>query len=371
MVSPRYKLTCDIFIVIFYLRCHLLLLLDYPTIAALCLFCNSSDQKLSRVPAFSSLVLFGSYHSNRCEAALRSGGVTVARYFSALKMGKRAKMSLGHNETPLSASIKKAKTTKATLEETEKATASLLQSWAAHSHASFHDFSPEDAKAIRRALLNWYRKHRRKLPWRGDVPPYNGSTAKSKTPATNAKHLKVEAQTDVRSFFLPKLNNGSSQQDDAEAASTAKTTETPGKKGSTTNVTAYGIWVSEIMLQQTRVEAVIPYYLKCKLGFYVMFTTERRELGHPSPRLFLKNSHRCSCLFLLVESVLCVGMERFPTVHALAAASEEDVNAHWAGLGFYRRARLLHQGAKTVVKKFNGIVPSTVEDLLSVDGIGR
>jgi A/G-specific adenine glycosylase len=64
-------------------------------------------------------------------------------------------------------------------------------------------------------------------------------------------------------------------------------------------------------------------------------------------------------------------MEKFPTVHALAAASEEDVNAHWAGLGFYRRARLLHKGAMTVVKKFNGVVPSTVEELLTIDGIGR
>jgi A/G-specific adenine glycosylase len=64
-------------------------------------------------------------------------------------------------------------------------------------------------------------------------------------------------------------------------------------------------------------------------------------------------------------------MDKFPTVHALAAASEEDVNAYWAGLGFYRRARLLHQGAKTVVKTFNGVVPSTVEELLTIDGIGR
>jgi len=64
-------------------------------------------------------------------------------------------------------------------------------------------------------------------------------------------------------------------------------------------------------------------------------------------------------------------MERFPNVHSLATASEEDVNGHWAGLGFYRRARLLHQGAKTVVEKFNGIVPSTVEELLLLDGIGR
>lgn len=274
MVSPRYKLNCGIFIISFYLRFHLLLLLVYPTIAAICLFCNCSDQKLSRVATFSSLVLLGSHHSNRCEAAICGGGVTVARYFSTLQMGKRAQMSPERNETPLSASIKKAKTTKAALEETEKATASLLQTWAAHSHASFHDFSPEEAKAIRCSLLNWYREHRRKLPWRGDAPPYNGSTAKSKTFATTPKHRKVEGQTDVRSFFLPKHDNGSSQQGDSEAASTAENAQAPETKGSITNVTAYGIWVSEIMLQQTRVEAVIPYYLKCKLGLYVIFTNE-------------------------------------------------------------------------------------------------
>ena len=81
------------------------------------------------------------------------------------------------------------------------------------------------------------------------------------------------------------------------------------------------------MLQQTRVEAVIPYWLKW--------------------------------------------MNSFPTVYDLASATDEEVNSHWAGLGFYRRARLLHAGAKRVVEEYNGVVPNTVEELMKVEGIGR
>lgn len=64
-------------------------------------------------------------------------------------------------------------------------------------------------------------------------------------------------------------------------------------------------------------------------------------------------------------------MKRFPTVHDLADASEEEVNAHWAGLGFYRRARLLHKGAKKVMEQYNGQLPQTVDELMKIDGIGR
>lgn len=91
-------------------------------------------------------------------------------------------------------------------------------------------------------------------------------------------------------------------------------------------VSAYGVWVSEVMLQQTRVEAVIPYW--------------------------------------------CKWMTTFPTVHHLANATDEQVNAHWAGLGFYRRARLLHQGAQYLVKKWEGNMPQTREELLDIPGIG-
>ena len=64
-------------------------------------------------------------------------------------------------------------------------------------------------------------------------------------------------------------------------------------------------------------------------------------------------------------------MRRFPTVYSLAEATDEEVNSHWAGLGFYRRARLLHAGAKRVVHQYNGVVPNTVEELMKVEGIGR
>lgn len=64
-------------------------------------------------------------------------------------------------------------------------------------------------------------------------------------------------------------------------------------------------------------------------------------------------------------------MKTFPTVYALAKASEDEVNAHWAGLGFYRRARMLHKGSKYVVDDLDGIVPSSVDELMKIDGIGR
>ena len=63
-------------------------------------------------------------------------------------------------------------------------------------------------------------------------------------------------------------------------------------------------------------------------------------------------------------------MARFPTVSALAAASEDDVNALWSGLGYYRRARLLHKGAKHVCEALGGVMPRTVEGLKQIPGIG-
>ena len=64
-------------------------------------------------------------------------------------------------------------------------------------------------------------------------------------------------------------------------------------------------------------------------------------------------------------------MERWPTPASLASASEEAVQSAWAGLGFYRRARNLHLGAKKVVDSFGGVVPSTVSGLLEINGIGE
>ena len=89
----------------------------------------------------------------------------------------------------------------------------------------------------------------------------------------------------------------------------------------------YAVWVSEIMLQQTTVAAVIPFYHKW--------------------------------------------MARFPTVQALAEAPLDDILKHWAGLGYYARARNLHKGAQKVVADFGGQVPSDPKTLLLLPGIGR
>jgi A/G-specific adenine glycosylase len=64
-------------------------------------------------------------------------------------------------------------------------------------------------------------------------------------------------------------------------------------------------------------------------------------------------------------------LDRFPTVSDLAMADEDDVLAAWSGLGYYRRARLLHACAKAIVEHHNAVVPGTVEELLTLPGIGR
>jgi A/G-specific adenine glycosylase len=114
--------------------------------------------------------------------------------------------------------------------------------------------------ALRRRLLEWYRRHARELPWRAT-------------------------------------------QD------------------------AYAIWVSEIMLQQTQVATVIPYYERF--------------------------------------------LERFPTLAALAAADEHDVLRLWEGLGYYRRARQLHAAAKKIIAEHHGDFPRNAEAVRQLPGIGR
>ncbi|MFK7988612.1 MAG: A/G-specific adenine glycosylase [Sandaracinaceae bacterium] len=89
----------------------------------------------------------------------------------------------------------------------------------------------------------------------------------------------------------------------------------------------YAIWVSEIMCQQTRVETVIPYWERF--------------------------------------------LARFPNATTLAQADEDDVLALWSGLGYYRRARLLHRGVKEVVERYGGDVPEDREARLSLPGVGR
>jgi A/G-specific adenine glycosylase len=89
----------------------------------------------------------------------------------------------------------------------------------------------------------------------------------------------------------------------------------------------YAIWVSEIMLQQTRVETVIPYFERW--------------------------------------------MARFPTIAALAAASEQEVLSLWEGLGYYSRARSLWRAARQVVADYGGRLPDDPDALQKLPGIGR
>ncbi|WP_051623234.1 A/G-specific adenine glycosylase [Hydrogenovibrio marinus] len=89
----------------------------------------------------------------------------------------------------------------------------------------------------------------------------------------------------------------------------------------------YSVWVSEIMLQQTQVQTVISYFERFMLAF--------------------------------------------PTVQDLAAASQDDVLSHWAGLGYYARGRNLHKAARIIISEHDGEFPSHFDEIVSLPGIGR
>lgn len=91
--------------------------------------------------------------------------------------------------------------------------------------------------------------------------------------------------------------------------------------------TPYRVWVSEIMLQQTQVTTVIPYYL--------------RFIGS------------------------------FPDIESLACASADAVLRHWSGLGYYARARNLHEAARCIWARHEGVFPSSFDELMELPGIGR
>ena len=91
--------------------------------------------------------------------------------------------------------------------------------------------------------------------------------------------------------------------------------------------TPYRVWVSEVMLQQTRVETVIPYFSRF--------------------------------------------MARFPDIEALAAADQDEVLHLWSGLGYYARGRNLHAAARRIVEEFGGCFPREIEVVESLPGLGR
>jgi len=122
------------------------------------------------------------------------------------------------------------------------------------------DLTGQQIRDFRQTLLEWYRNHRRLLPWREGVTPYR-------------------------------------------------------------------VWISEIMLQQTRVETVIPYFERF--------------------------------------------MEEFPDVRTLARADLQQVLKVWEGLGYYSRARNLHRAAQLIVEHYGGEFPTDYQQILALPGIGR
>ena len=219
-------------------------------------FCFECFRRISRSAALPNSIFIESSSLLR-NHHLRIRDYTSTSSSSSISMSTtRRRRPSGSESTSAQNNAKKTRGNRQKEEEMKPTT--LLQSWAAHTHESFHDFSPEETMAIRRSLLLWYKANRRKLPWRGDAPPYVGSTAKNKVAATTNS-----SQSNICSYFTPKRRT----MDDRRVVSS--TIENSDCSNTTTssfvNVTAYGIWVSEIMLQQTRVEAVIPYYLRCKL----------------------------------------------------------------------------------------------------------
>ena len=93
------------------------------------------------------------------------------------------------------------------------------------------------------------------------------------------------------------------------------------------NISPYSVWISEIMLQQTQVKTVIPYFNKF--------------------------------------------IEKYPKLEALLNASEDEILAQWSGLGFYRRAKNIYKACRVISENFNNKLPINIKDLESLPGIGR
>ena len=145
---------------------------------------------------------------------------------------------------------------------------------------------PPEVEELHCGLLGWYDRAHRVLPWR-------------RNPASRVDPAAAAA-----------AGGGAPAEADLPAAAFA-----------------YRVWVSEVMLQQTRVATVVDYFR--------------------------------------------AWVEAFPTVEALAAAEEEEVLKRWAGLGYYRRARFLLKGARYVVDELGGVLPSDVAGLLKIPGSAR
>ena len=202
---------------------------------------------------------------------------------------------------------------------------------------AYHSFSNDEVQDIRCHLLAWYRANRRRLPWRGDAPPYASAEKLQQRQQTqphdedaqnsgSTESSSTRART-LTSYFTPLASAANKRRKPSpQPTPPPALNPLPAPPPAPAVVSAYGVWVSEVMLQQTRVSVVVDYWTRW--------------------------------------------MARFPSVDALAAAQLDDVNSCWSGLGYYRRAKLLHEAAQHVHSTLHGRLPDTVSGLLAIPGIG-
>jgi A/G-specific adenine glycosylase len=118
-----------------------------------------------------------------------------------------------------------------------------------------------------------------------------------------------------------------------------------------------------------------PNILRCRerlLGWYDVHHRALPWHGESDPyRVFVSEVMLVQTTIATVTPRYAVFLERFPTVRALAEATEDEVLKAWEGLGYYRRARLLHQAARVIVDRHRGIFPQTLEQILELPGVGR
>lgn len=155
----------------------------------------------------------------------------------------------------------------------------------------YHQLQATEIDGFRQALLGWFSLYRRKLPWRGDPPPYSS--------ALDTRQIILRRQQPDLTCWFSSNSGVTVKEEDVSALDNLSSCSRNVRP------TAYRTWISEVMLQQTQVAVVIPYWLKWTL--------------------------------------------KWPTVLALAQASEEDVCAVWSGLGYYQRALRLLGAAKEMV----------------------
>ncbi|SCM22364.1 A/G-specific adenine glycosylase, putative [Plasmodium chabaudi chabaudi] len=217
---------------------------------------------------------------------------------------------------------------------------------------------------LKKNLLEWYYKHRRRLPWRNDQPPYTTNIniksqinkdgdirnfflkARDNTKLddkTDTKNENVVANKNGHTILTTKITNTIEEVEESvknEQMQTANCLDTnilkfenapklvdPNDEVEKLKLRGYQIYISEVMLQQTKVATVLNFYLKW--------------------------------------------MNKWPTIFDLVKSNLDDILTEWKGLGYYNRAKNLLDCCKVVVNKYDGIFPNDLKLLKELPGIGN